>query len=147
MEKTIIQKNEIHIELHVPNFDIEEDFYTRLGFKTVWRKDLKNSDGYMVMKRDNTIIGFFGGNDLVYNHRYFKKFDKSTPRGYEVEIAIFISDMDIYDYYQSVISKIDKKYLVGEYKLHSFHKRDFRIVDPYGFYLRFSEPENNLYEN
>jgi catechol 2,3-dioxygenase-like lactoylglutathione lyase family enzyme len=147
MSKVIIPKNEIHIELHVPDFDIEEDFYTKLGFKRVWRTDFKDDDGYMVMKRDNTILGFFGGNELVYNHRYFKRFDKNTPCGYQVEIAIFISDMDIHDYYELVMSRIDKKYLVGEFKLHSFHKRDFRLVDPFGFYLRLSEPENNLYEN
>ncbi|KKR05568.1 MAG: hypothetical protein UT34_C0002G0075 [candidate division WS6 bacterium GW2011_GWF2_39_15] len=147
MSKVVIPKNEIHIELHVPNFDIAENFYSKLGFKVVWRRNLKDDTGYMVMRRDQSIIGFFGGNDLIYNHRYFKQFDKNTVRGYEVEVAIFIKDMKIEDYYTEVMKKINRKYLVGDIKLHSYGKTDFRLVDPFGFYLRFSEPENNLYEH
>lgn len=135
------------MELHIPDFNIAETFYSKLGFKKVWRKDSTKGDGYMVVQRDNSIIGFYGGNNLVYNHLYFSKFDSNTPRGYGVEIAIFISDIDIQDYYDMVKNNIDSKYIVGELKLHGYHKRDFRIVDPFGYYLRFSEPENNLYEN
>jgi catechol 2,3-dioxygenase-like lactoylglutathione lyase family enzyme len=148
MNDVTIPRNDIHVELHIPDFNIAFDFYSKLGFKTVWRTDPTDDiPGYMVMKRDHTILGFYGGNNSVYDHEYFKKFNKETPRGYGVEIAIFISDIDISDYYKEVIGKIEEKYLATELTLQDYGKRDFRIVDPFGFYIRFSEPENNLYEN
>jgi lactoylglutathione lyase len=139
-----IALTDVIIELHVPDFKAVKEFYSKLGFRKVWEYPPKEQSGYLVMKREKSIIAFFCGNSQVYNHPYFRKFPKKTPRGFGVEIAVYISDQPIEKYYESVIKKIGKKYIVEELKTKPWGLKDFRITDPFGYYLRFGEPENIL---
>ena len=137
---------DVIIELHVPDFEKAKRFYSKLGFKEVWEYPPKEQSGYLVMKRQQSILAFFCGNEEVYNHPYFRKFPKSTIRGYAVEVAIYISDMPLEKFYQKVIDEVGETYIVEPLTLKPWGSKDFRMTDPFGFYLRFGEPSNILHE-
>lgn len=132
-------KSETIIELHVPDFGKVKDFYGKLGFEVVWERKPEGFKGYLVMKMDDSILCFWAGNDDVYNHPYFKNFPKDTKRGYGIEIVVFVDDVE--SYYEKV-----KKFanVVEELRTQPWGDKDFRIEDPFGFYIRFSSPHNTL---
>src|SRR4051812_10687941 len=86
------------LELHVPNFKLARDFYTKLGFVIVRDETLK--DKYLVMKMKDNIICFWGGDQRIFQHGYFKDFDPNSKRGYGLEIVIMVDDLE--KYYQKV---------------------------------------------
>jgi lactoylglutathione lyase len=132
-------KSETIIELHVPDFEKVKDFYGKLGFEIMWERVPEGSKGYLVMKMKDSILCFWSGNDEVYDHHYFKNFPKDTHRGYAVEIIIFIDNIE--EYYKKT-----KKFanVVDELETQPWGDEDFRIEDPFGFYIRFSSPYNTL---
>lgn len=138
--------SDIILELHVPDFDIVKNFYGKLGFKKVWEYPPKNQTGYLVMRRDNSILAFFCGNDEVYNHSFFKRFPKITPRGYGVEICLYISDQPIDQYYQQALKEIGGDKIITPLELKPWGSKDFRIIDPFGFYICIREKSNILHE-
>ena len=138
---------DIFVELHVPDFAVVKDFYGKLGFKAVWEEPAHENKGYLVMKKGKSLLGFYCGNDQVFNHLYFKKFPKITPRGYAVEITIPIKNIE--GYYKKICKVIDAKYVVGPLKLSHYDKtpkQNFCLIDPFGYYLHFSHPMNLLYK-
>jgi len=127
------------IELHVPDFEKTKDFYTSLGFEVIWERNPEGFKGYLILKLDNNILCFWGGNENIYLHEHFSKFPKDTFRGYGVEIVHLVKDLDtIYN----MALKMDC--VVEELKLKPWNVRDFRIVDPWGYYIRFSDYHNIL---
>jgi len=132
--------SDIILELHVPDFGKVKDFYGKLGFEIVWERKPEGFKGYLVMKKQESVLCFWGGNEEVYNHPYFKQFSKDTKRGCGVEIIIFVEDIE--KYYKEV-SKFAK--IVEELKFQPWGDKDFRVEDPFGYYLRFSNPYNTLY--
>ncbi len=120
---------DVYIELHVPDFKKTIEFYSKLGFKLLWR-----TEDYLVMKRKRSVLNFYGGNQKVYSHSYFGRFKKNTKRGYGVEIIIPVDRVELF--YDSV-RKFAK--IVQPLQLKKWGRRDFRIVDPFGFYLRITE--------
>jgi catechol 2,3-dioxygenase-like lactoylglutathione lyase family enzyme len=127
--------SDILIELHVPDFQATKKFYKSLGFNIVWERKPNERKGYLVMKRGNSIINFYCGNGHVYEQSYFKTFPKNTKRGYAVEIIIPIDNIE--PFYKKIYKRY-KKNIVGQLKVR-FLKPDFRMIDPFGFYLRFVE--------
>jgi len=137
-------KNNLIIELHVPDLEIVKDFYAKLGF--VVRLDDKPNEkelGYLTMtKKDklgNTMLNFYGGDERVYNQSFFKQFPRETTRGYAAEVTMTTDNID--ELYQLASANL-KKYIVRELtekKDHDHVWKDFRMVDPFGFYLRFTE--------
>ncbi|MEK7597127.1 MAG: hypothetical protein AAB441_00600 [Patescibacteria group bacterium] len=89
----------------------------------------------MKSSRGNSILNFFCGNENVYEQNYFKRFSKETKRGYAVEIVIPCDDIE------GLHEKIQQKYKnqIVEPLIKRFNKLDFRMIDPFGFYLRFVE--------
>lgn len=139
--------NQLFIELHVPDFEAAVDFYKKLGFKVLSYDATIDGLGYFLMQRENTIINFYGGSEKVYEQSYFKKFSKDTPRGYEVEITIPVDDVDkcFAEIKNSVPEAIAQELMEKRDKKSENLElvwRDFRVVDPFGFYLRFTEPIN-----
>jgi len=132
------------VELSVDSFETAKDFYSNLEFKIIWEDSPKEGqqNGYLVMKLNNSILCFFCGNDQVYNHLYFKNFPKTTKRGYGVEISIPIEHIDAY--YQQISTRIDKTHIYQPLETKPWGKKDFRIEDPFGYFLRFNEPWNVL---
>ena len=120
---------DVYIELHVPDFKRAIEFYSRLGFKLLWR-----TEDYLVMKRKRSVINFYGGSQKVYSHSYFGRFKKTTKCGYGVEIIIPVDRVE--QLYKNV-GKFAR--IVQPLQLKKWGRRDFRIVDPFGFYLRITE--------
>ena len=120
---------DVYIELHVPDFNKTIKFYSRLGFKQLWR-----TEDYLVMKRKKSILSFYGGGKNIYSHTYFGRFDKTTKRGYGVEIIIPVENVESFYNKAKKFAKI-----VRPLMLKKWGRRDFRIIDPFGFYLRITE--------
>lgn len=131
--------NHLQIELHVPDFGPALDFYGKLGFKTVWIRQEHNVGDYLVMEREGTILNFWPGNKEVWEQPYFKAFPKDTKRGYGVEIVIPVDNIE--PYYEKV-----KRFatISSELQFRPWGVKDFRIEDPFGFYLRMTERHNIL---
>lgn len=127
------------VELHVPDFEKTKKFYKSLGFEIVWERVPDGFKGYCVLKLENNVICFWGGNENIYQHDYFKKFDKTTPKGIGVELVLQVSDLDsLYEKAKataSIFEMLQKR---------PWGVRDFRIVDPWGYYLRFADYHNVL---
>ncbi len=137
-------QNNLVIELHVPDLNIVKDFYSKLGFEISMddKPDEKNP-GYLTMTRKDvlgsTMLNFYGGDGRVYNQSFFKQFPRGTKRGYATEVTVPTGDIE--EVYRLVSVNL-KEYIVRELKEledHDHHWKDFRIVDPFGFYLRFTE--------
>lgn len=136
--------NNIILELHVPDFALVREFYGIFGFSE-FRYDPTSGGGselgYLVLKREDdlgeTHLNFYGDKEEVSQHSYFKNFPTTTPRGYEVEITIPVSDVE--GLWNEVKNKIPSFQLVQELKLKRWNKKDFRVADPFGFYIRFTE--------
>ena len=123
---------DIFVELHVPDFQIAIDFYRQLGFAIAARQA-----EYLVLRKGKSQFNFYKGTEAVYEHSYFGQFPKSTKRGYAVELILFEDQLD------ELFARIkDTVNIAAPIKLKPWGKRDFRIVDPFGFYLRISEPYN-----
>lgn len=137
-------KNNLIIELHVPDLNVVKEFYSKLGFEVTMDDKLSEKEsGYLTMTRKdvlgNTMLNFYGGDERVYNQSFFKQFPKETRRGYAIEITVPTSTIDeVY----SLVSTNLKEYIVRELKEledHDHRWKDFRMVDPFGFYLRFTQ--------
>ncbi len=120
---------DVYIELHIPDFKKAIGFYSRLGFKLLWR-----TEDYLVMRRKRSVLNFYGGSQKVYSHSYFGRFKKTTKCGYGVEIII---PVDRVERFYNRVRKFAK--IVQPLQLKKWGRRDFRIVDPFGFYLRITE--------
>ncbi|PWU23014.1 hypothetical protein C5B42_04375 [Candidatus Cerribacteria bacterium 'Amazon FNV 2010 28 9'] len=141
---TPVALTDVLVELHVPDFTAVREFYSKLGFEEVWSNPAQGQSGYVVMKRGTSILSFFCGNDEVYHHPYFQSIPRTTPRGYGVEIAIHICDEDLEIYFNSVKERIPSECIVQTIETKPWGNKDFRLVDPFGFYLCFREPNNIL---
>lgn len=130
------------IELSVTNFEIAKEFYSKLQFEVVWEEPPVGMNGYLVMKHQSSILCFFCGNEEVYKHPYFKNFPKDTIRGYGVEISIPVDGIN--QYYTEIIKQIPEKEIFQPLKEQPWGKKDFRLKDPFGYFLRFNEPWNVL---
>lgn len=134
--------NTIHIELHVPDFEKAKTFYGRLGFEIVWEKSPHKREGYLVMRRGSSVLCFYCGSEEVYDQSYFKRFPKNTPRGYAAEIIIPVENID--QFYEDILQNGFEENIVNPLELKHWGKKDFRLVDPFGFYLRLTEPYDIL---
>jgi len=132
-------KTDILIELHVSDFEKVKEFYGRLGFEVVWERKPEGKKGYLVIKRGESILCFWPGTEEVYNQSYFKQFSKDTKRGYGVEIGIIVEDIE--SFYNQIKDSVK---VVDELQVQPWGLKDFRIEDPFGFYLKLSEPYDIL---
>lgn len=133
---------DVTVELSVDDFELAKDFYRQLGFAVAWEEPAAGMNGYLVMYRQNSILCFFCGNDQVQQHPYFRQFPRDTIHGHGVEISIPVEDID--EFYDEVAKKIDQKHIFQPLKQQPWGKKDFRLVDPFGYFLRFNEPWNVL---
>lgn len=131
--------NSIQIELHVPDFELVKKFYGKLGFEAVWEKKPEEKKGYLVIKRDDNILCFWPGNKFVEKQSYFQNFPSDTKRGFGVEIVIMVNDIEnLYKKAESFCKIVDRL------QIQPWGLKDFRIEDPFGFYIRFTQPHNIL---
>lgn len=118
-------ETDIFLELHIPDFEKAIAFYSKMGFKVVWK-----SEDYLVLRKGKSVLNFYSGNE----NPYFKKWPKRTKRGYAVEIIIPIDDVK--NFYKKV--KRSAK-VIEPLNFEKWARWDFRIEDPFGFYIRFTE--------
>lgn len=137
-----IPNNSILLELHVPDFEKVKEYYTKLGFEVVWERQPEEFKGYLVLKRENSILCFWAGNDYVYKQEYFKQFPQDTPRGYGMEIVVMVEDVE--RFYEEVKSFAN---VVEDLRTQPWGLKDFRTTDPFGYYLRFTEYHDILSES
>ena len=131
--------NRTLVELHAPDFGPVREFYTALGFEVVWERPSAEKKGYLVLAMAGNILCFWAGNEYVYEHSHFRRFPRHTPRGYGTEIVITVPSLtDYYDRFP------DKSRIVAPLERRAWGVSDFRVVDPAGFYLRFTEPHDIL---
>jgi lactoylglutathione lyase len=124
------------VELHVPDFERVHDFYSALGFKVLWERPPEGKKGYLVAQLGANVLCFWCGNDSVYDQSHFRRFPRATPRGFGVEIVLAVDDID-----ELFLRVRDEQYVVQPLEQQPWCGiRDFRVVDPFGFYLRFTEP-------
>lgn len=131
--------NSLLLELHVPDFEKVKEFYGKLGFNIAWERKPEGKKGYLVMKLKNNLICFWPGNEEVWNQSYFKRFSKTSKRGYGVEVIILVENV-------KQLYKKAKKFakVVDKFQVRPWGLEDFRIEDPFGYYLRFTEIHNIL---
>lgn len=132
-------QNNILLELHVPDFEKVKEFYGKLGFSVVWERTPEEMKGYLILKMDNNILCFWPGNENVYKQEYFSRFPRDTKRGYGVEIVLMVEDID--KFYENAKTFCN---VVEELQVRPWGLKDFRIDDPFGYYLRFTTPHNIL---
>lgn len=141
--KNVIRNNLI-IELHVPDFDVVRNFYSKLGFAVSMNDRINEKElGYLTMTREDTLgdtmLNFSGGDERVYSQSFFKQFPRDTKRGYATEITMTTGNID--ELYRAASTHL-REFIVRELKEledHGHIWKDFRMVDPFGFYLRFTE--------
>ncbi|MEK7127517.1 MAG: VOC family protein [Patescibacteria group bacterium] len=132
-------KNYVLLELHVPDFKQVVDFYKKLGFEEVWQRTPERFKGYLILKKEDNILCFWAGNEMVWEQDFFKKYPKNSKRGYGVEIVLMIKNVE--NFYNEVR---DFANVVEPLQKRPWGLIDFRIEDPFGFYLRFTELHNIL---
>lgn len=136
--------NNLILELHIPDFEKARDFYAIFDFEQI-RYDPTSGGGsdlgYMVLKREDVLgethINFYGDKEKVSQHSYFRDFPATTPRGYAVEVTIPISGVEAL--WNSTKEKLQPKQIAQPLTLKRWNKKDFRVIDPFGFYIRFTE--------
>ncbi|MCA9390486.1 hypothetical protein KC571_03720 [candidate division WWE3 bacterium] len=114
-----------HLELHVPDFEPIKEYYGKLGFEIVWEREPEEFKGYLIMKLDENTLCFWSGNEYVYEQPYFKNFARDTKRGYGVEVILMVEDIE-------------------ELITQPWGLKDFRVEDPFGYYLRITSKHNVL---
>ena len=137
-------KNNLVLELHIPDFAPARKFYGLFGFEEL-RYDPTSGGGsdlgYMVLRRKDsigdTILNFYGDKDKVARHAHLKDFSSDTPRGYGVEITVPVSDVKAL--WEKVVEHLAAGTISQELTLKRWSKQDFRVTDPFGFYVRFTE--------
>ena len=134
---TAAPKTDILVELHVPDLRAAKAFYRRFRFTVVRQETSEDADGYLVMRRGSSLLLFWGGTEAVRQHEYFRRFRNVRKRGYGVELVIPVDDLDAA--YRAAVAA---KCVVAEPRIRAWGARDFRAEDPFGFYLRFTEPHD-----
>jgi catechol 2,3-dioxygenase-like lactoylglutathione lyase family enzyme len=134
-QEKLAESSPLLVELHVSDLGSAGEFYSQLGFREVRRESR-----YLVLKRGGAVLHFYLSNDCFARHHYFgDSVSGERPLGKGVELVVFVSELSevfaVFEERGSVVERIrDRPWGV----------RDFRITDPFGYYLRISEPYDTL---
>lgn len=126
------------IELHVPDFAPAKRFYGALGFVSL-REETAGQEGYLVMGHGADLLRFWPGTPAVDRHSHFGRSPTTTPPGHRVEIVLTFDDLEAaFEAARSIGT------VVEPIRQRHWGLRDFRVLDPYGFYVRCTEPHDPL---
>lgn len=129
------------VELHVPDLALAKRFYGRFGFRVARYEPPLDDAGYLVLRQGGAILCFWGGTGAVRRHEYFARFPRTAKRGYAVEIVIPVANIS-----RAYAVAKRARCVVEELRLRPWGARDFRIEDPFGFYVRITERHDVLAE-
>ncbi len=129
-------KTAVNIELHVKSFEPVRKFYKSIGFQIIF----DSPGNYLVVRKGLAILNFWGDGGR-YPNTYFKNFPRNIKKGYAVEIIIPVKN--IAGYYNKIKDKVN---VVEPIRNRRWGSKDFRIEDPNGFYIRFTEPHDWVFE-
>ena len=117
-------------ELFVREMGVAVAFYTEvMGFDL-----LREEPGYSSLRRGEVILGLGPISKLPTEGGYFTRGIAEHRRGLGVEIVLEVDDLDAYH----------ARILASEYEIFEplrerpWGLRDFRVVDPDGYYLRIT---------
>lgn len=137
-------RNNLVLELHVPDFGPVRSFYGIFGFEEQMYDPTSGggSDlGYLVLRRQDSVgdstINFYGDKPKVAQHARFNEFPVDTPRGYAVEITVPVSDVK--ELWEATNEQLSEEIIAQPLTTKRWGKQDFRVIDPFGFYVRFTE--------
>lgn len=129
------------VELHVPDLALAKRFYGRLGFRVARHESPIDDNGYLVLRSGEAILCFWGGTPAVRRHPYFGRFPRTAKRGYGVEIIVPVADV------RRVYAVARRaRCVVDDLRERPWGARDFRIEDPFGYYIRVTEKHDVLAE-
>ena len=131
--------NHALLEIQVPDFVTVKKFYSKLGFQKIWERQPEGFKGYLIMRLEDNILCFWGGNEHAYEQEYFKKFSKNATRGIGMEIVLMVKGIE--KYFEKIKSHVE---IFETLQKRPWGLKDFRVVDPFGFYLRFTSQHNIL---
>ena len=118
----------LRLELFVTSVPKSMNFYTQvLGFETVSYQP----DGYSVFHRGNIQIALQSESQLPDDHPLKSH---NHPAGLGIEIVFEVEDLD--HTYKQV--QQEKWHIADELAQRPWGLRDFRILDPDGFYIRIT---------
>jgi catechol 2,3-dioxygenase-like lactoylglutathione lyase family enzyme len=122
----------ILVELHVSDLLKAREFYSSLGYHEVRREDR-----YLVLSKGEALLHFYLCASKHPEHHYFKRKVEKDPAslGIGVEIIIFSAELD-----QDFAAMYQRGAVKEGIKARPWGVRDFRVADPFGYYLRVSEP-------
>jgi len=129
------------VELHVPDLALAKRFYGGLGFHVARDESPVDDDGYLVLRRGEAILCFWGGTPAVRRHPYFGRFPRTAKRGYAVEIVLPVANIG-----RAYSAAKRARCVAEQLRLRPWGARDFRIEDPFGFYVRITEKHDVLAE-
>lgn len=120
------------VELHVPDFALVKQFYGHLGFRVTRQEP--GPSGYLVLALERNVLAFWPGDRSVAAHSFFGRFPADAPRGLGIEIILEVDDVEaLYAEarrFAQVLAPLQQR---------SWGARDFRIEDPFGYYLRITD--------
>lgn len=125
---------DIEVELHVHDFAIAEDFYGALGFRRTRHDSSEGHGSYLVLRLGDAALRFWPGTPTMVNS-FFAHFPAGTRPGFGVELVIKVPDLDATYRAAERLGAV-----VAPMTLRPWGLRDFRAADPFGYYLRFTEP-------
>lgn len=121
----------VRLELFVQDMDVSIDFYTRVLSFEVLRE---HPGDYASLRCGNLTLGIGPISKLPEEGGYFTREIASLRRGIGVEIVLEVDDVN--ECYRHVL---DSRHPVFEpLRERPWGLRDFRIIDPDGYYLRLT---------
>lgn len=134
------------IELFVSDLEASTDFYGRvLGFEVGAQRQAGPEGNELIhvpVWRGPTMIGLGLMSRLVKSH-HLRRGGLDVERGIGVEMCFYVDDSEIEAYYKSVQSEC--RTTLEPLVLQPWGARDFRVIDPDGYYLRFSTPDRDYF--
>ena len=119
----------LRLELFVDDLDASIAFYgDLLGFST----DRREED-YAALRNGDAVLGLGLAGNLPASH-HFNRESLSGPRGTGAEIVLEVADVDAC--YRRVVES--RHPVAATLRTRPWGARDFRIVDPDGYYLRIT---------
>lgn len=126
-EETLIMR--LRLELFVKSVPDSMDFYTRvLGFETISYQP----DDYSVFRKGAIQIALQSQSELLGDHPLKPH---NRPAGLGIEIVLEVEDVEAA--YAQV--KAEQWHIADTLAQRPWGLRDFRVLDPNGFYIRITE--------